>query len=171
MGNATLRDGDTVFLYRVAGVAVSEDRVLLHRSEHDEFWALPGGRIQVGETAADALAREMREETGTDVAVGELLWVVENFFEHYPLDQPPDPSVGTAHHEIGLYLKMDLPPHLTDTTGFAGREAAGTAHEFALEFRWFGRAELSDLDVRPVCMRELLTQPLPDGVPHVVDVG
>ena len=113
----------------------------------------------------------MLEEIGAELKVGRLLWVVENFFQHYPLDQPPDTSVATDHHEIGLYLEMQLPPHLVDTPSFEGNELAETPHEFALEFRWFRQAELRGLDARPSPMSELLTEPLPMGVPTVVNVG
>jgi ADP-ribose pyrophosphatase YjhB (NUDIX family) len=109
LGKAQFRDGDTVFLCRVAGVAVHEGRVLLHRSEHDDFWALPGGRIEVGESSTQALRREMLEEVGAEVTVGRLLWVVENFFQHYPLDQSPDTAISIDHHEIGWYLEMEVP--------------------------------------------------------------
>lgn len=170
MGHAQLRDGETVFLCRVAGIAVHEDRVLLHRSEHDDFWALPGGRLEVGETAADALRREMMEEVDADVKVGRLLWVVENFFNHYPLDQPPDTSLANAHHEIGLYLSMELPAHLLNATSFLGGELTGTSNEFTLEFRWFDRDEIAEIDFRPASLHELLSEPLPDGVPTIVNM-
>jgi 8-oxo-dGTP pyrophosphatase MutT (NUDIX family) len=169
LGKAQFRDGDTVFLCRVAGVAVYQGRVLLHRSEHDDFWALPGGRIEVGESSTQALRREMLEEVGADVTVGRLLWVVENFFQHYPLDQSPDTTISIEHHEIGLYLEMEVPDHMTNTTSFGARELVGTPDEFALEFRWFDQAGLGDFDVRPGRLAELLTQPLPTGLPTVVN--
>lgn len=169
MGHAQLRDGDTVFLCRVAGVAEHEGRVLLHRSIHDQFWALPGGRLEVGETSAKALHREMLEEVDVDVKVGRLLWVVENFFDHYPLDQPPDPSLTSAHHEIGLYLAMELPADFSNRTSFMGGELKGTIDEFALEFKWFDRADIADIDVRPASLKQLLTEPLPEGVQTVVN--
>jgi 8-oxo-dGTP diphosphatase len=51
-------------------------RLLLIRRGHDPgagLWSLPGGRVEPGETDAEALVREMREETGLVVQAGRLL--------------------------------------------------------------------------------------------------
>lgn len=169
MGHAQLRDDGTIFMCRVAGVAVHDDRVLLHRSGHDDFWALPGGRLEVGETSVDGLRREMREELDVDVTVGRLLWVIENFFDHYPLDMPPDMSRTSPHHEIGFYFEMEVPSRLLNSPAFMGSELIGTPHEFELEFRWFDRSGLPELDIRPSTLRQILSQPLPPGVSTIVD--
>jgi 8-oxo-dGTP pyrophosphatase MutT (NUDIX family) len=50
------------FALRVAGVAIHDGHVLLHRAECDDFWALPGGRAELLEPAAESLIREMQEE-------------------------------------------------------------------------------------------------------------
>ena len=62
--------GEARFHYKVGGVALDRDRVLLSRMPPDEHWALPGGRVEILETSRQALAREMREELGVAVRVG-----------------------------------------------------------------------------------------------------
>lgn len=68
-------------LVRVTGFLVEDGRLLLVRERLRErsHWNLPGGRLEVGESLEAALVREMREETGLDVDVGELLYVTDRF--------------------------------------------------------------------------------------------
>ena len=65
----TIDHDDRRFHYRVVGVAVHNDAVLLHQGEGDDFWTLPGGRAEIGEPAAQTLKREMQEELGVLVEV------------------------------------------------------------------------------------------------------
>jgi len=60
----------------VGAIAVRDGALLLIRRGHAPSrgrWSLPGGRVERGETAREALVREMAEETGLVVEVGELI--------------------------------------------------------------------------------------------------
>lgn len=58
----------------VAAAIIRDGRVLAaHRSSTPIGWEFPGGKVERGESHQDALVREIREELGVDVAVGDEL--------------------------------------------------------------------------------------------------
>jgi ADP-ribose pyrophosphatase YjhB (NUDIX family) len=62
-------------------VIIDDGRLLLverARPPGKGLWAVPGGRVSSSETLADAVRREVREETGLDVEVGDVVWVGES---------------------------------------------------------------------------------------------
>jgi 8-oxo-dGTP diphosphatase len=64
----------------VGAVIVDGDRVVLVKRAHEPLkgeWSLPGGTVEVGETLAEAVAREVHEETGLNVHVGPLVEVLD----------------------------------------------------------------------------------------------
>lgn len=89
---------NSLFNFRVAGVALQNGKLLLHKTPTDNFWSLPGGRVDMFEFSRETLLREMLEEIGKVVIVGNLFWVVENFFEYNEI----------KHHEIGFYYQMEI---------------------------------------------------------------
>ncbi|WP_109483693.1 NUDIX domain-containing protein [Paraburkholderia sp. C35] len=144
------------FNLRAVAVITTADHVLLHRLEGDEYWSLPGGRVEAGEDAATTVAREMREELALSVEVGPLLWIVENFFT----------GGGQPHHEVGLYFATEVPPDARILDLHARH--IGDEQGSKLEFAWFNRRALADIDVRPVFLRDALAQS-PLQFAHVVN--
>ena len=120
---------------RVAGVALRGSEVLLHRRIGESVWALPGGRVEVGESAASALIRELGEELACLAVCGELVFVAENFF----------PYAGASIHEVGLYFQVTLEaasPAMQAFSTFNGPEPK-------IEFKWFERGALAGVSLRP----------------------
>ena len=138
--------GSVRFHLRPAAVIVHEGSVLLHRAEGDAFWALPGGRVEPGETAADAVVRELEEELSVQIKPVRLVWVVENFFSH----------AGESHHEVGLYFMAEPASgsRLVREPGpYEGSEGGRR-----LEFGWFSSSQLACTDVRPSFLKRVLAE-------------
>jgi 8-oxo-dGTP pyrophosphatase MutT (NUDIX family) len=138
---------DHRFNLRAAAVFIQENYVLLHRMESDVIWALPGGRVEPGENAASAVVREMMEELGEVVHCGELLYVVENFFEHK----------SKQNHEVGLYFRCTLSSN--SSLWSTNRPHFGVEGCSRLEFRWFLLSDLQAVNFHPCFLRSALSSP------------
>jgi len=64
----------------VYGIVFDGDRVLLS-PQHGKGYDLPGGGVDMNESFENALIREVKEETGIDVAVKKVLAVRDNYFK------------------------------------------------------------------------------------------
>ncbi|MGZ3583571.1 MAG: NUDIX hydrolase [Ktedonobacterales bacterium] len=147
-------NGDRRFLYRAVGVAIEDGCVLLNRMDDADFWVLPGGRVEFGETSVDALKREMEEELGRTVQVGRLLWVAESFLM----------DAGLRVHGIGLYHAMKLPGNSANHEPFEVMDG-----QFRLLLAWHPLTDLAALTVYPPFLREGLVS-LPEHPTHVLDI-
>jgi ADP-ribose pyrophosphatase YjhB (NUDIX family) len=72
---------------RLTGILVQDDKLLLvkQRVTSARGWSLPGGRLEHGETIEIAILREMKEETGLDVAIEKLLYVCDKLDSTPPI--------------------------------------------------------------------------------------
>ena len=72
-------------LVGVGVVLVDQGRILLVQRGHEPnqgLWAVPGGKVELGESLTAAAVREVMEETGLSVEVGDLIWAGEHISEH-----------------------------------------------------------------------------------------
>jgi 8-oxo-dGTP diphosphatase len=98
-----------------AAVILSDDGrvVLIRRGQAPDAgeWSIPGGGVELGESVVEALRREVREETGLEIAVGEFLEVYER------VDRDAD---GVRFH----FVVLDFRATVTGGALRAGTDAA-----------------------------------------------
>ncbi|MDF2629318.1 MAG: yqkA [Symbiobacteriaceae bacterium] len=152
-----VRLGSTQFAVRVGAIFLHEGHVLLHQSDADVLWCLPGGRARAMESSAEAVRREMAEELSADVEVGPMQWVLENFFAYG----------GRTWHELGLY-------HLCSFTDRAWydltRTYVGSENgTLKLTFRWHPIARVDEVrGLVPKALYQAL-KALPQGLTHITN--
>jgi 8-oxo-dGTP diphosphatase len=110
----------------VGAIVIRDGALLMVRRGHDPsrgLWSLPGGRVETGEYLHEAVAREVREETGLEVTPSALVGILE--------------VVGDPH-----YVILDF------AASVAGEEdpVAGSDVD---EVRWVPLDEVHELDCTP----------------------
>lgn len=124
------------------GAALLSGRVLLCRNVKHGYCYLPGGHVEFGERAADALVREFKEETGLVVQVGNCLLVSEGTFQ----------QKGRERHEVNLVFHVEHPAWQTSDRGVAPVPSL----EPKIAFEWVELAAVVDLDLRPESIKAWL---------------
>ena len=88
------------FNYRVCAMIISDGKILAMHDERSPYFYLPGGRVKMGETAEDAVIREVREELGIIAKIARPLWLNQAFFTE-DVDH-------LRYHELCIYFLMDI---------------------------------------------------------------
>jgi len=142
---------------RACAVIVSDDYILLakHNSptREEPIWMPPGGGIQFGEPAKEALIREVKEETGLIVEPTRLIWV------HEFLEDP--------FHAIEFYFECSI-------AGGALKLGEDPEHasndQILLDLRFIPFKETASLPLYPSFLKESCKNKgeLPDNVVHVI---
>jgi 8-oxo-dGTP diphosphatase len=128
---------------RVSALLRWQDRILLCRHEkpgRGDYWLLPGGGVNSGESLTDALHRELREEVGIE--------------DEIPLEGPvaivdsiSPKRASTAKHVVHIIFAGDLSGRSLEAV--TSQDAAVRGH------RLFERAELDDAVLHPPIQRFL----------------
>lgn len=61
----------------IRAIVIKDDKILLNEFNNGEYYNLPGGGLEVGETIRDCVKREVYEESGYTVTTGKLLYIYE----------------------------------------------------------------------------------------------
>lgn len=128
---------------RAGGIIIHNNKVLLHHNINEPYYALLGGRIKIGESSADTVKREIKEETGKDVQITGYVSTIENFFEFR----------NKKYHE---YLFVHQVEFANEVDKKLEETLSNIEGEDELKYEWIDLSKLDEIDIRPAVMRNVL---------------
>jgi ADP-ribose pyrophosphatase YjhB (NUDIX family) len=147
-----------VFSYRVAGILIKNGKILLQKPKNDDGYSIPGGHVSFGETTAEALIREFKEEIKADIEVEKLIMVGENFF----------PWGNKLCQQISMYYTVSLcnEQQIVLDGNFEATDESGNKR-MDLDFSWIPLSEIYNLTVYPTNITEDIIT-LPEHIKYFV---
>lgn len=88
------------FNYRVCAIIIADSKILAMHDERSPYFYLPGGRVKLGETAEQAIVREIEEELNITAKIIRPLWLNQAFFK--------EEVDNLNYHELCIYFLMDI---------------------------------------------------------------
>ena len=139
----TFITGNEKFNYRVCAMMISDGKILAMRDDRSPYYYLPGGRVAFGETAENAVIREVQEELGVTPKIVRPLWLNQAFFTE-DVDH-------LNYHELCIYFLMDI----SDTDLLARGEifTAKEGHRTHV-FEWLEFERLNDEYFYPIFLKK-----------------
>ncbi|MBQ8567199.1 MAG: NUDIX domain-containing protein [Clostridia bacterium] len=96
----SFKSGNEKFNYRVCAIIISDGKILAMHDDRSPYYYLPGGRVMLGETAENAVIREVQEELNIVPKIIRPLWLNQSFFNE-DVDK-------LNYHELCIYFLMDI---------------------------------------------------------------
>ena len=132
--------GEYILNCRAVGIIKYNNQILFQKKQNDKYWALPGGKISVGETGEETLKRELEEEIGINCEIEKVHSVIENFFTF---------DNQKFHQYIFCYtLSVNEDNYIFKNNEFPGIENKG------IIYKWIDINNLED--VKPDYLKDIL---------------
>ena len=143
------------FRYRAAAIIVENGCVLYVGNEKENYYYSVGGGVHIGETAEEAVKREVLEETGVEYEIDRLAVIHENFFSNGGAALS-----GLECHEIAFYFIMKP----RGTTELNSNSFTNGVKE---EMHWLAIDDLDKYKVYPSFIKDYL-KCSHSGIEHIV---
>ena len=130
---------------RAAGVMIHNGKILVHRNVNSDHYALIGGRVEIGESSANTIKREIKEELGKDIEITGYISTIENFFE----------MKGSKYHEIMFVHKIEFTNEEDKKIEYIMKNQEGKDY---LEYEWIELEKLDELPLLPEIIKEVLKE-------------
>ena len=143
------------FRYRAAAIIIEDGCILFVGNEKENYYYSVGGGVHMGETAEDAVIREVFEETGVKYEIDRLAIIHENFF-----NETKGSLEGLDCHEICFYFLMK--PRGTQQLN-SNSYTLGVKEQMY----WIPIDKLEQYKTYPYFFKEYLTNKQP-GIVHII---
>lgn len=157
--NVNFSIGEFTFNYRVVGVTLHDDKILLHQANGSNIWSLPGGRCAINEDSQTAVEREYLEEMNETIKVIRPIYFFEYFFEAKSRNQ--------KIHELSVVYLAEFS---VNSKALESEEFLGVEEGKNIRFKWFKLSELPTMEFYPKLLGEKL-QNIPSHLERIVDMG
>lgn len=136
------------FKFRVNGILIEDDKILIVKIKENSFYCLPGGHVKIGEDTKNAIIREFKEETGYNTNIDRLINISENFFTR---------DNGKKIHELSFYYLLNLKDK--EIIKFNEYDVIEEDDEnIRLHFRWIPIKELENIEFRPQNIKQKIEE-------------
>ncbi|MCD5383052.1 NUDIX domain-containing protein [Candidatus Gracilibacteria bacterium] len=132
-------------IFRVRAIILDGDKILLVKHKGNDFYALPGGKVDPGERSKTAIKRELFEELGVEAEIGKMLFVHEFSYEKNRFGETGEKN------NIEFFFEVKN-----------GKDFIGGVGDFAEieldDIKWFTISEIGGL--KPAFLKEKLLEGL-----------
>lgn len=135
-----IRTFDSKFKYRVSGILIHNNKLLVVKMGANNYYNLPGGHVELGEFSIDSVVREFKEEVNTPIKVIKPIAITESIFRN---------KRGVKNHELAIiYLLEKTEDLLIPTTDYNIIEN-DNGKKKKLYFKWIEIDDLYNYNFRP----------------------
>lgn len=141
----TIKVEDYKLNIRAAVIIEHEGKILTHRNFNSDHYALLGGRVEIGESSAETVKREVKEETGKEIEITGYITTIENFFE----------LKGEKYHEIMFVHKAEFKNKDDQKITETMKNIEGKDY---LQYEWLDINKLENYPLKPEAIKTIVKE-------------
>ena len=124
---------------------IHNGKVLFHRNVNSDYYALIGGRVEIGESSENTIKREIKEELGKNIEITGYISTIENFFE----------MKGSKYHEIMFVHKIEFTNEDDKKIEYTMKNIEGKDY---LQYEWIEINKIDEYPLLPRAVKEVLKE-------------